>query len=275
VQKGPYAQILENNSDIDKIILLEQDYLRIIAQGNYLDSLQKDIPNISLFDLVINFRDENGQVKQKDLKGKHVIYYFARKAGVLINDIRPKLYVSNKNIAEANDIILNHGITNTIIIIAPYCGFNKNENQNRGWCMDNFLYIIENLKKRYDVSFIVVGTKTDTPIKFSNTINVLGYNLLTVAALIQRSALFIGVDSGVTHMAAGCSVPVIDILFPGLPELWHPATNEPFVVFSSRRKIRNYTSTNNCKKEKVLKYCCDLLDGKQEKSKFVRFYPWS
>lgn len=275
VQKGHYAQILRNNEDIDNIILLEQDYLRAISSGDYLKALYKDIKSISDFDLIINFRDTNGHVRQNDLNGQHVVYFFAKKAGVKINDISPKLYISNSNIEEANNMLSKHGINNKIIVIAPYCGFNRAENNNRCWATDNFIYIMENLREKYDVSFVVIGAKNDKPIEFSNTINVFGCDLLTVAALIRESSLFIGVDSGVTHMAAGCGVPIVDILFPGLPELWHPATNEPFVVFSSRRKIRNYTSTNNCKKEIVLKYCCDLLEGNIKTQKFVRFYPWN
>lgn len=275
VQKGHYAQILKNNEDIDKIILLEQDYLHAISAGDYLKALKSDIKKISDFDLIINLRDNNGHVRQNALNGKHVVYYFAKKAGVEINDIRPKLYISNSNLEAANKILLENNINNKIVIIAPYCGFNRSENNNRCWPTDNFIYIMENLKKKSDISFVVIGARNDKPIEFSNTINVFGYDLLTVAALIKKSSLFIGVDSGVTHMAAGCGVPIVDILFPGLPELWHPATHEPFVVFSSRRKIRNYTSTNNCKKEKVLKYCCELLEGSIKTQKFVRFYPWN
>jgi ADP-heptose:LPS heptosyltransferase len=275
VQNGAYAQVLENNIDIDKLILLNKNYIDIIKNGDYMNAILDEIGDINKYDLIINFRDKDGQVKQKDLYNRHVVYYFANKANVKVESIRPNIYIDKYHEDEANSLLgeFNFDKNKKLIVIAPYCGFSSNENEHRKWPTDNFIFLMGKLQEKYNANFVVIGAKNDKEITFNRTINVMGYHLMTVASIISKCDLFIGVDSGVTHMAAAFNVPIIDILFPGLPELWCPASDEKFVVFSSRRVIRRFTSITDLKKEVVLKYTIKLLDGKLNKSKFVRFYP--
>jgi hypothetical protein len=50
----------------------------------------------------------------------------------------------------------------------------------------------------------------------------IGQDLLTTAALLARMQLCVGVDSGITHLAAMVGTPTIALYGPTRPELWGP-----------------------------------------------------
>jgi lipopolysaccharide export system permease protein len=52
--------------------------------------------------------------------------------------------------------------------------------------------------------------------------DVIGYGLLTVAACLKQSALFIGNDSGLMHMAAAVGTPTLGLFGPGYEEIYRP-----------------------------------------------------
>jgi hypothetical protein len=125
----------------------------------------------------------------------------------------------------------------------------------------------------HDTQFIVVGAKMDQPIERPSTVNLMGYDLRTIASIISNCDLFIGLDSGITHIASGFNVPIVDILFPALPQYWRPA-NGRHVVFSSRKVMRKFSAADDLDKEIVLKFCRLLIgENPLNGGTLVRFYP--
>jgi len=53
-------------------------------------------------------------------------------------------------------------------------------------------------------------------------VEIIGHNLLTVAACLRQSALFIGNDSGLMHMAAAMGTPTLGLFGPGYEEIYGP-----------------------------------------------------
>ncbi len=53
-------------------------------------------------------------------------------------------------------------------------------------------------------------------------INLLGQDLLTVAACLKRASLFIGNDSGLTHIAAAMETPTLALFGPGWEKVYGP-----------------------------------------------------
>jgi ADP-heptose:LPS heptosyltransferase len=47
-------------------------------------------------------------------------------------------------------------------------------------------------------------------------------DLLQAAAVLEQTALFIGNDSGLGHLAAACDTPTFTVLGPGDPYRYHP-----------------------------------------------------
>jgi heptosyltransferase-3 len=75
-----------------------------------------------------------------------------------------------------------------------------------------------------------------------DTINIAGkVSLAQLAAIIARAKLFIGPDTGITHMAAGSGIPVIALYGPTNPVKWAPWPKgfeqdiNPFEKIGSRR----------------------------------------
>jgi ADP-heptose:LPS heptosyltransferase len=56
-----------------------------------------------------------------------------------------------------------------------------------------------------------------------DTVNVArGHNLIETAGLLSEVSLYIGVDTGITHLAALVGAPTIALFGPTQPTLWRP-----------------------------------------------------
>ncbi|GEM_PF-4805593 len=91
----------------------------------------------------------------------------------------------------------------------------------RDWPEENFIKLF-NLLKNYDI--LVFGSeqerqRIDRVVNDSdcNIIPVIGYPIIQAAAMIARSDLFIGLDSGLMHIADSLCVPMVLIFGPSNP----------------------------------------------------------
>lgn len=267
VQEGVYSQVIENNPFVDHIILLKNNYRKSTFKGDFVDIIKSEIKDIKKYDLVIQFRDENGQIEQRNFSNDLAIKYFAKKAGVVLDDIIPEVFVNRYHDNIATEILKSNMLLNkNICVISPY--------GKCQWNYENYAYIMEYLHIHYKMKFIVIGGGLDQPFRTPNTINIFNEHLETVAAVMKRACLFLGVDSGMSHLAGTCNIPMVVIVFPALPRIWRPLSKNAVRVFGGRRVIRNFTSISNCKKEKVISACEELLSVHQNNIKIEYFYPW-
>ena len=67
----------------------------------------------------------------------------------------------------------------------------------------------------------------------TNALNMINkLSLEKTAALIQRSRLFVGCDSGPLHMAAAVGTPTVGIFGPGNREKWRPRGEGHEIVYN-------------------------------------------
>ena len=98
------------------------------------------------------------------------------------------------------------------------------------WPKVYFGEVVKALKASYDAAFFIVGAPGDkayaeeviaklaVPVK-----NFCGEtNLVDLAALIKRSALFVTVDTGAAHIAATTGTPMVVVYGCTHPQRWHP-----------------------------------------------------
>jgi lipopolysaccharide heptosyltransferase II len=107
----------------------------------------------------------------------------------------------------------------------------------RAWRPERFAEVGRQLLARYDVHVLYVGTAEDVDIR--DRISALlpdrrahflfDWRLTETAALIERSALFIGNDSGLAHIAAACGTPVIALYGPQDPRRFGPWSERAIV----------------------------------------------
>lgn len=108
-----------------------------------------------------------------------------------------------------------------IVAIAPAALYSW-----KAWPPEKFAQLITQLGKEISCWFFFIGGPGDREIldgianqSEARTMNCSDLmNLCQTAALLQRSALFIGNDSGLSHIAAAMKTPLIQLFGPGEPE---------------------------------------------------------
>ena len=112
-------------------------------------------------------------------------------------------------------------------LIALHPGTSKPE---RSWHTDRFAILCQKLAKEHRVKIVLLGT--DAEVELLKKIHrncppgvaylLPAMNLRETAAVIKKSQLFIGNDSGMMHVAAMVNTPIVGIFGPGSPQTSGP-----------------------------------------------------
>jgi len=100
----------------------------------------------------------------------------------------------------------------------------------RRWDPPKFAALAAALCRMYDLPVVLVGTAADDvpAVLAAATVPLIDLSemltLKQLAAVIARSILFVGADSGVMHIAAAMRVPLVAIFGPSNPLAWAPWT---------------------------------------------------
>lgn len=98
------------------------------------------------------------------------------------------------------------------------------------WSSCGWLGLINRLSSERNLRFALLQGPADAEIvhqlrsqlKTVTPITVENWRLGKLAALMSESSLYLGNDSGVTHLAAACGAPTIALFGPTDPEIWAP-----------------------------------------------------
>ncbi len=98
------------------------------------------------------------------------------------------------------------------------------------WPKEYFAQVVEMLSKRYEAAVFVIGAPGDR--EYADEViaglgcpaeNFCGEtSLVSLAALLEESDLFVTVDTGATHIAATTGVPMVTMYGCTSPNRWHP-----------------------------------------------------
>ncbi len=164
----------------------------------------------------------------------------------------------------------------------------------RRWSEQGFAQVADALHEKFDAEIILVGTADDSAndvaqLMTHQPVNLSGKTTLTQLADILRSAdLYIGTDSGITHLAGGVGVPVVAIYGATNHEAWSPwSPNGTAIVLRSAPEcspcifvehsigLREGCEPKTCMKmispEQVLTASESILEGKPIKE--LQGYP--
>ena len=136
-----------------------------------------------------------------------------------------KLYLTSNEIDAARKLLqkFNIDLNKPLFFFSP----GSRSPQQKQWASDNFITVIENCIEKYDAQIILYPGPNQAPdcLTIKNTIssseNILiieNYNLREMAAIIKLCTLFIGNDSGASHIAIAVGTPSITIFSPAI---WH------------------------------------------------------
>jgi ADP-heptose:LPS heptosyltransferase len=133
---------------------------------------------------------------------------------------------SQERFLEANRFVRKNLIPGRqLVLIHPGSGGRK-----KLWSVAGWFGVISKISSRNDSEIALIEGPADSyliqqlcskvgalPLLFVNN-----WPLGKLAALIKQSSLFLGNDSGITHLAAACNTPTIALFGPTDPSIWGP-----------------------------------------------------
>lgn len=154
-----------------------------------------------------------------------------RRLGVPVHRDVPRLHLLDRDRVVAGAFLGNHGIGPDAFLIAIHPG---SGGRGKTWPAERFLGLADALVATHDAQILFIVGPGEGQIKqeFLKTprsklpLIVDGLPLPHLGAILERCCVFIGNDSGVTHMAAAIGVPVVAIFGPSDPVRWAPKGRE-------------------------------------------------
>ena len=84
-------------------------------------------------------------------------------------------------------------------------------------------------------------------------------SLSTVAVLLKKAALYIGHDSGISHLAAGVGTPSIVLFGPTNPVYWAPRGDHVTVIQGPPCQCEDWEQVKQCHQKPCLEISVDLI----------------
>lgn len=177
-----------------------------------------------------------------------------RQLGLPVHRDIPKLYLLNRDRHAATAFLEDQGIADDAFLVAihPGCG-----SLAKKWPAGKFLELADRLVSTYQAQILFVMGPGEEEIRqaFQRSkgpkVPVVLDNLPLpiLGAIIERCGVFVGNDSGITHMAAAVGVPVVAVFGPSDPVRWSPRGPEVHL-------IRRAVSCSPCERQ-VMARCDD------------------
>jgi ADP-heptose:LPS heptosyltransferase len=119
--------------------------------------------------------------------------------------------------------------------VAIHPGSGKPE---KNWQAENFAELCARVIKVYQAKIVLIAGPAETGMLQAiakdipeNSLRILhNLPLRTIAAELQGCHIYIGNDSGISHLAAALGVPTIAIFGPSNPQVWRPLGNHVIVL---------------------------------------------
>lgn len=153
----------------------------------------------------------------------------------------PRLFLSEKDRDWGKSFCRVKGLTDEekskAIVVHPGSGSKK-----KVWPLDRFLELVHYLQGHFNSRILIVLGPAEGPevqkafggmeweLGLTAPLLVKGLSLLELASVMEGCRLFIGNDSGITHMAAALGIPTIAIFGPSDHKIWSPRGEKVFVV---------------------------------------------
>jgi len=186
----------------------------------------------------------------------HILRQFSQ-YGFPVSASNPRLYLKESDRDLGKDFWRRKGLTleerSKVIIIHPGSG-----SKRKVWPLERFLTLAQTLQNSLCSRILIIlgpaeGLEVERVFEGMDPhalIQVKGLSLLQIASVMEGCRLFIGNDSGISHMASALGLPTIAIFGPTDPKVWSPRGERVWVV---RREI----PCSPCNRERFFQ-CIDL-----------------
>jgi heptosyltransferase III len=168
-------------------------------------------------------------------KDVHAAVHYCRpleSLAIYVDEPRPRIHPSESDREVASRFLKMVG-REPIIAIHPGSGSEK-----KNWPVENFVAVARWMTDEFAAQLLVVQGEADeravkklTSLLAPRPLTVAGgLKLVELAAVLERCALFLGNDSGITHLAAAVGAPVVATFGSASPPIWEPRGERVRVV---------------------------------------------
>jgi ADP-heptose:LPS heptosyltransferase len=187
---------------------------------------------------------------------EHLLRQFSQ-YGFFISGLNPRLYLQESDKDWGKNFWKERGLTpeerSKVIVLHPGSGSKK-----KVWPLDRFVSLARILQDRFGSKILILfgpaeGSEVERVFEGMDpqaSIQVKGLSLLELASVMNGCRLFIGNDSGISHMASALGIPTIAIFGPTDPRVWSPRGEKVWVV-------RKETPCSPCNRERILQ-CTEI-----------------
>ncbi|MEK6622796.1 MAG: glycosyltransferase family 9 protein [Planctomycetota bacterium] len=206
----------------------------------------------------------------------HIIDYLLKSLdslGITYPNIMPKVFLNNEDLCFGEKFIKDAAVDSSKPLIAIHPGSGSRQ---KCWPVERFAALMSRLSRNMDAQFLVTSGPADDKIieelrkKPGNTfITANQLPLPHLAAIIAKCRLFIGNDSGVTHLAAATGTPTIALFGPTDPRIWGPRGEKVTILYKKlpcspcpvdiRKNCFSLSCLNQIEIESVVKERCNML----------------
>lgn len=234
------AELAHKRFYLEKVSFIDQrSVAAFFARKGELDESLRHY--FSDFDLVVSYLYDPDEIFQNNLRRAcaprviaadcrpdgqlHATQHLARwlsQINLPTQTAAPRLYPSEEDLAEAETLLSAHPMPT--VALHPGSG-----SPTKNWPLDRWLDLAAWLKgKKYRVAVVTGPAEFSTEQIFRGDTRAEGclrchqLPLTCLAGVLKKCRLFIGHDSGISHMAAAVDTPTIALFGPTDPRVWAP-----------------------------------------------------
>jgi ADP-heptose:LPS heptosyltransferase len=157
--------------------------------------------------------------------------------GFQLSESNPTLHLKKSDQEWGDDFWRRKGVTleerAKAIVLHPGSGSKK-----KVWPLDRFLSLAKILQNRFGSKILIPfgpaeGSEAEEVFNEMDprtVIRIKGLSLKELASVMEGCRLFVGNDSGISHMASALGIPTIAIFGPTDPRIWSPRGEKVWVV---------------------------------------------
>ena len=175
-------------------------------------------------------------------ESEHAAYQLARpieQLAVWLDDPAARIFPSAKDLSEAQALL--SGLSRPYVAIHPGSGGEK-----KNWPLERWLEVQRKMLDDTRVGhLLIIGGESDSrqlsrmkltkPAERQTILESL--SLPVLGAVFSQCALFVGHDSGVSHLAAATGIPCLLLFGPTNPDVWAPANDAVVVLQAADRQL--------------------------------------
>jgi ADP-heptose:LPS heptosyltransferase len=251
-------QLVEKRFYADSIASIDRkEIARFYSENTTLDA--ELVARFREFDLIIIFGGERQKTLVRNLEriqvkevysittfppaaeSTHIIDYQLSQLlplGYESPDKIPRLFPGESDLTQASDLFSQRQPGGKALTVAMHIGGGS---KKKVWPAGCFAQLSEKLIKEDDAEIIVPLGPADEEVAQeyfnlidSNAISPLNNLPLTrLAAVLKKCSLYLGNDTGITHLAAAVGTPVVALFGPTDPRVWGPRGDNVSILYKA------------------------------------------